>query len=120
MCSWSALEKIVPLLAPKGRLIASIPNIRYYKVLHSLVLKGDFHYEESGILDQTHLRFFGKKNIIDLFENVGLTIETLTSGFDRETINSKRYWLNRITFGLFHDFFVLYRHLPAECFQTES
>ncbi|MFZ2969130.1 MAG: class I SAM-dependent methyltransferase [Sulfuricurvum sp.] len=107
---WSTLTKIAPLLAKEGRLIASIPNIRYYQTLSSIMIKGDFHYEESGILDQTHLRFFCKKNVIDLFENSGLTIETLTSGFDQETIKSKRYWLNKVTFGLLHDFFV-YQYL---------
>ncbi|HEX5710844.1 MAG TPA: class I SAM-dependent methyltransferase [Sulfuricurvum sp.] len=103
---WSTLKKIAPLLSPKGRFLVSIPNIRYYKVLQSIVWRGDFHYEETGILDQTHLRFFCKKNIIDLFENAGLTIETITSQFDQETINSKRYWLNKFTFGLAHDFLI--------------
>ncbi len=55
------IAKITQLLSTTGRLIASIPNIRYYRVLQSIVWKGDFHYEEAGILDQTHLRFFVKK-----------------------------------------------------------
>lgn len=110
---WSTLQKITRLLSPTGRLIASIPNIRYYKVLHSIVWKGDFHYNESGILDQTHLRFFCKKNVIHLFENAGLTIEMLTSQFDQETINSKRYWLNKLTLGIFHDFFVYHYLIVA-------
>ncbi|MCX6060740.1 MAG: class I SAM-dependent methyltransferase [Campylobacterales bacterium] len=107
---WSTLQKIVQLLSPTGRLIASIPNIRYYTTLQSIVWKGDFHYEEAGILDQTHLRFFCKKNIIELFTSAGLNIESLTSAFDQETIKSKKYWLNKITLGIFHDFFV-YQYL---------
>jgi len=110
---WSTLQKIAQLLSPTGRLIASIPNIRYYKTLRSIVWKGDFHYEEAGILDQTHLRFFCKKNVIDLFEKVDLSIETLTSQFDQETINSKRYWINKLTLGIFHDFFVYHYLIVA-------
>ncbi len=110
---WTTLQKITQLLSTTGRLIASIPNIRYYRVLQSIVWKGDFHYEEAGILDQTHLRFFCKKNIINLFEKVNLSIETLTSQFDQETINSKRYWINKLTLGIFHDFFVYHYLIVA-------
>jgi len=62
-----------------GVVIASIPNIRNWKVLKKIFLDGDFKYEESGILDKTHLRFFCKKNIIELFENNGYTIEHIQS-----------------------------------------
>lgn len=102
---WSALKKISDLLAPNGLLLVSIPNIRYYKVLQSIVWRGDFHYEEAGILDQTHLRFFCKKNIINLVKNCNLEVDLITSSFDKESAG-KRYWLNKILFNKLHDFFV--------------
>jgi len=107
---WAALKKISFLLTPKGKILISLPNIRNYTILKSIILKGDFKYEEAGILDKTHLRFFCKKNALDLLENAGLKVEVITSLFDNETKKSKRYWLNKITFGVFHDFFV-YQHL---------
>jgi 2-polyprenyl-3-methyl-5-hydroxy-6-metoxy-1,4-benzoquinol methylase len=103
---WSAMKKITDLLTKNGHIIMSIPNIRHYSALKSIVLDGDFKYDNDGILDKTHLRFFTKKNILTLLSDAKLEIKQLTSQFDQETVTSKRYWLNKLTFGLFHDFFV--------------
>lgn len=103
---WTTLKKISSLLKAEGRIIVSLPNIRYYTVLISIIFKGEFKYEETGILDKTHLRFFCRKNIIALLENADLKIDIITSSFDQETANSKRYWFNKFTFGIFYDFFV--------------
>ncbi|MBD3809812.1 MAG: class I SAM-dependent methyltransferase [Sulfuricurvum sp.] len=103
---WSTLKKVSTLLKAEGRIIVSLPNIRYYTILKSIIFNGDFKYEEAGILDKTHLRFFCRKNIIELLENADLKVDIITSTFDRETIKSKKHLLNKITFGLFHDFFV--------------
>lgn len=103
---WETLKKVSSLLKAEGRIIVSLPNIRYYTVLKSIIFNGDFKYEEAGILDKTHLRFFCRKNIIELLENADLKVDIVTSTFDQETMKSKKYLLNKITFGLFHDFFV--------------
>ena len=67
-----------------GLVVASIPNFLYYKNLKTIILDADFKYEESGILDKTHLRFFAKKNIIDLFQQNSLQVTLITSKFDEE------------------------------------
>lgn len=103
---WSSLKKVSELLAVDGLIITSVPNIRYYSVVKSILFDGDFKYKERGILDKTHLRFFCKKNIVELLENADLKISLITSLFDNETIRSKKYWLNKVTLGIFHDFFV--------------
>lgn len=36
------------------------------------IIKGEFNYQHTGLLDNTHLRFFGKKNIRELLINAGL------------------------------------------------
>ena len=38
------------------------------------MLQEDFEYRNWGLLDRTHIRFFGIKNIQALFENAGLKI----------------------------------------------
>lgn len=58
-------------LAPGGIILASIPNLRHWEVLRDLVLKGNFDYADSGILDRTHLRFFTLKSIHKLFAATG-------------------------------------------------
>jgi len=62
-----ALDAARAMLRPEGVLIASIPNIRHVSVTGPLVLRGSFRYREAGILDRTHLRFFTRRSIEQLF-----------------------------------------------------
>ncbi|MEN3371840.1 class I SAM-dependent methyltransferase [Dechloromonas sp. ZS-1] len=71
---WAALIRLRELLMPGGTLVASIPNLRYFRVLKSLVQDGEFFYTDKGVLDRTHLRFFTAKTIPQLFESAGLEI----------------------------------------------
>ena len=48
-----------------GKLLISIPNVRFINNLYNLIFKKDWKYEEEGILDKTHLRFFTKKSLVD-------------------------------------------------------
>ncbi|MBF0380628.1 MAG: class I SAM-dependent methyltransferase [Magnetococcales bacterium] len=65
------LKKHVAHLAPNGKIVASIPNVRYFAVLSQLV-DGHWTYEEQGILDRDHLRFFTLKEMLALFADAGL------------------------------------------------
>lgn len=60
-----------------GVLVASIPNVRHISHLKELLIKRDWEYKDSGILDRTHLRFFTKKSIINLCEQQGLELEMI-------------------------------------------
>jgi 2-polyprenyl-3-methyl-5-hydroxy-6-metoxy-1,4-benzoquinol methylase len=64
-------------LAPGGRIVCSLPNIRHFKVLKKLVLRGEWEYRQAGILDYTHLRFFTYKSIRSTLNNLGYEIEIL-------------------------------------------
>jgi 2-polyprenyl-3-methyl-5-hydroxy-6-metoxy-1,4-benzoquinol methylase len=67
------LERIRPFLSRRGKVIASIPNIAHGSVRLAL-LAGEFRYRELGLLDSTHLRFFTRAGIHDLFEGAGFVI----------------------------------------------
>ena len=71
---WAALRATRELLTDRGRVVASIPNVRHLTVLLPLVLKGRWHYDDSGILDRTHLRFFTRRSMRDLFESSGYEV----------------------------------------------
>jgi 2-polyprenyl-3-methyl-5-hydroxy-6-metoxy-1,4-benzoquinol methylase len=71
---WTVVKRITPLLAPDGRLIASIPNIRHYKFIRDLLFRGKFRYADAGLLDRTHLRFFVRDTAIELIEAGGLKV----------------------------------------------
>ena len=73
----SFLDTLKTKLKKGGVLIASIPNVRYYRNLVDLVIKGTWDYTEHGILDKSHLRFFTRKSIIRIFEQLNYKIHRL-------------------------------------------
>jgi O-antigen biosynthesis protein len=70
------LIKIKKYLKPEGYLVVSLPNFCHGDVLLNL-LNGDFHYTSKGLLDKTHLHFFGLKNIYSFFAELGYQIKNL-------------------------------------------
>jgi 2-polyprenyl-3-methyl-5-hydroxy-6-metoxy-1,4-benzoquinol methylase len=71
---YSALNKIKSKLTPNGVVVASLPNVRFFEVLFFLLFFKRWDYQECGVLDRTHLRFFTYKNIKELFESNGYDI----------------------------------------------
>lgn len=53
-----------------------IPNIHYYGIQAKLN-RGDIYYEDNGLLDRTHLRWFTRKIIIHLFKEAGFFVEEI-------------------------------------------
>lgn len=78
---WSILSKSVDYLKPEGKVIASIPNIRHWDTIFNLVFKGYWPYRDRGIHDRTHLRFFTRKNIVQMFNDSRLRIESITANY---------------------------------------
>lgn len=71
---YSLLLRVKSKLVKEGLIVASIPNIRYYRNLVKLAVHGDWDYEEQGILDRTHLRFFTYRSIIKTFKQLDYEI----------------------------------------------
>lgn len=61
------LDALKTKLTNDGVIIASIPNIRYYRMVIKLIIHGNWDYKDHGILDRTHLRFFTYKSIVKMF-----------------------------------------------------
>ncbi len=78
---WGVLRAATRRLRTKGAVIASIPNIRHWDTVCNLVLKGYWPYRDRGIHDRTHLRFFTRRNIVELFQSAGLSVETLRTNY---------------------------------------
>lgn len=74
---YGALEYAKKFLCPQGRVVASIPNVRYFGNMWLLTVHKSWEYVDSGILDRTHLRFFTEKSIRSMFENAGYNIESI-------------------------------------------
>ena len=73
---WKFLENLKKFIEKNGFVFATIPNIAHWKI-RLKILFGKFNYEEEGILDKTHLRFFNYKGIIELFEKSSYKIEKI-------------------------------------------
>jgi len=69
---WRTMERLARVLRPGGSVILSVPNIRHYSVSLPLVWSGRWQYEEAGILDRTHLRFFTRAGAGALISGAGL------------------------------------------------
>jgi O-antigen biosynthesis protein len=67
------LRRVRPFLSDEGVVIASLPNVAHASVRLAL-LGGQFRYRDTGLLDETHIRFFTHDSIQDLFEEAGYTI----------------------------------------------
>jgi 2-polyprenyl-3-methyl-5-hydroxy-6-metoxy-1,4-benzoquinol methylase len=70
---WTTLKQMVPLIKPNGCLVISLPHVGH-AVVASCLMTGDFEYRDWGLLDRTHIRFFGLKNIEELFAQADLKI----------------------------------------------
>lgn len=95
------IEMVKTKLSPQGIVIASIPNVRYYSTFKNLVLYRQWHYEDFGVLDRTHLRFFTDKSIKELFCNAGYEVLSL-KGIN-PIKSGKLTLINILTFGHFSD-----------------
>jgi len=98
----AALQRCKSVLAEGGSVIASIPNVAYYRVRQDLLL-GRFDYGPFGILDKTHLRFFTAKTSRSLFVESGFEV----TGFSRVFTSAKNRLLGRAFPNAFTYEFVL-------------
>ena len=71
---WGVLKRMTVFMRDGGLIVASLPNVRHFTTVRSLVLGGRWPYRERGVHDRTHLRFFTLKNIRDMFGDAGLAI----------------------------------------------
>lgn len=65
-------------LCEGGSVIASIPNLMHISVMEQL-LKGNFTYTETGLLDKSHIHFFTYYEIVRMFTEAGYHISAMNS-----------------------------------------
>jgi 2-polyprenyl-3-methyl-5-hydroxy-6-metoxy-1,4-benzoquinol methylase len=97
---WSALKLASQKLKPDGCVVVSLPNLRHIQNLLHIINEADFRYEDEGIRDRTHLRFFTKKSALRLFDESGLQvmrIEGINEDWWRPSI------LRRLAFRFFRE-----------------
>lgn len=103
----NVLEKIKGLLSNEGILLISIPNIRNFRVTIPLLFSDAWEYEDEGLLDRTHLRFFTYTSLSNTLINHSFDIKDIKYDLP---LSSKVGLLNKLTLGLFK------RHLTSHYF----
>ncbi|MFA7585208.1 MAG: methyltransferase domain-containing protein [Novosphingobium sp.] len=98
---WHLVAQLHGLLAPGGCIVASIPNVQYYEVVLPLLLRGEWRYRDAGVLDRTHLRFFGRREAAQLLTSGGLRLDVIEPC--RPGARRLR-WANALSFGLLSGF----------------
>lgn len=96
----AVMRKLKPLLKPKGYIICSIPNMRHYTVLLRLIRQG-WVYDDYGLFDRTHLRFFSLVSMKGLIREAGFAIEHIEP---RIVASRKMKLLNALSFGALQEF----------------
>ena len=71
---WLLLRRIRTAIDPDGTLLACVPNAQHWSVQWRLA-SGNFRYEDSGLLDRTHIRWFTRMTLVEMFQGAGWRIE---------------------------------------------
>lgn len=105
------LDDIKKVLIPEGKLIVALPNIMHYKYRFKLI-SGNFDYEDAGVMDYTHLRWYTFSSAKILLEKSGFIIEkAYVSGelplyrFSKYLPEKLQLILKKILFGISKGFF---------------
>lgn len=94
------IARLTRTLKPHGTIIVSLPNIAHLSVSIPLLVRGQFSYQDAGILDRTHLHFFTRRSAVALLNDAGFTVRR---GMPTGASGPRTRVLNRITFGLLRD-----------------
>ena len=76
---WQLVRSIRDRIDADGCLVACVPNGQHWSVQMRLAT-GLFRYEDSGLLDRTHLRWFTRVTMVEMFQQAGWRVE---GGFSR-------------------------------------
>jgi 2-polyprenyl-3-methyl-5-hydroxy-6-metoxy-1,4-benzoquinol methylase len=71
---WRLLARIRKVMSADGCIVASIPNAQHWS-LQARLSVGDFRYTDGGLMDRTHLRWFTRVTMLEMFQNAGFRID---------------------------------------------
>lgn len=76
------LERAVRCLRPGGVVVVSLPNVANVGTFASLLTK-HWPRRSSGVFDRTHVRWFGKRDMVQLLRGAGLHVLRVEPYFTR-------------------------------------
>lgn len=82
---WQTMQGIYHITRPGGRVIISVPNVMNLRNFEKMLREGDWPYEDQGLRDRTHLRFFTKKTAEELVAQAGYHVTVVAPQVFRST-----------------------------------
>ena len=77
---WHLLRRLHGVAASGARLHVSVPNARHWTLLRDLALRGTFGYTPAEHRDVTHLRWFTRRDLVELLESTGWSVDGVDFG----------------------------------------
>ena len=107
---WSVTAQLARLLKPGGQMHVSLPNARSKELWLPLLREGRFRYRPEGVMDVTHMRFFGRHDAVEMVEAAGLNVISV----DRAAPESrKRAIASALTRGWIMEFLTIQWYVLA-------
>lgn len=79
----NVLKKLLSIATKKTKIIISLPNVACWAMRKQLFFKGDFRYQESGLLDKTHLHFYTVNTLPELLNETGWQVDKILGTITR-------------------------------------
>ena len=98
---WCFVAQIGTVLQTGATLVASVPNVRHWRVSARLFLLGRWEYADAGVLDRTHLRFFTRHSVRRLFDPAQFDVVCVKPS--RPPMGSAGWWAGALSLGLLTD-----------------
>jgi 2-polyprenyl-3-methyl-5-hydroxy-6-metoxy-1,4-benzoquinol methylase len=98
---YAVLRRLLGIANPGGRLHVSVPNARHISLVRDLVFRGTFGYTEWGHRDNTHLRWFTRRDIVEAIGDAGWTVQATS-----HPVLQRSAALDRLTRGRSTEFLV--------------
>jgi 2-polyprenyl-3-methyl-5-hydroxy-6-metoxy-1,4-benzoquinol methylase len=107
---WSVTRQLARLLTPGGQMHVSLPNARSKALWLPLLREGRFRYQPDGVMDVTHIRFFGRRDAIEMVEAAGLNVLSVDHA---EPETKKRALASALTSGRIMEFLTIQWYILA-------
>lgn len=86
----SSVPEHLKLLKPGGKVIVCIPNVQHWTVMRH-VISGKWEYQDGGLLDRTHLRFFTRRSFRNFISEIDLEFVSM----QRISYESTKMWAEK-------------------------
>ena len=70
---WSVLRRLRGALAPTASVVACVPNAQHWS-MQARLNSGLLRYEATGLMDRTHIRWFTRRTLYELFDSSGFRV----------------------------------------------